>query len=141
MDVVEAAIHDGTVAADVDPRDIVNIVLLGVRDEAYLTMRELALEVLRNPERIGTTSTSEGLACALMFARADWLGKLFVGGSRAARRPRVAQGDPWTLRTISAGCARRSISARPARHWRAPNAATTAGGSHEDDRAHRAAEH
>ena len=82
--VIEDAIQEGRVAADVYPRDIVNIVLLGVRDDDYLTMRELALEVLRNPERIGTTSTSEGLACALMFARSDWLGS--YTWAEAARR-------------------------------------------------------
>jgi len=87
--IIKEAIRSGTVAADVHPTDLVNLVLFGDREEAYLTVRKLALEVLRNPERIGTTSNGERLACALMFARADWL----EGYSWAAAARRV--GDAW----------------------------------------------
>lgn len=48
--------------------------LIGDKDEDYFIIRRLALEVLRNPDRFGTTSISEGCALALIFNRADWLG-------------------------------------------------------------------
>ena len=68
---VESAIASGKVRAQDHPRDIVNILLLGTRDHEYLTVRSLALELLRDPARFGTTSNGEGLAGALMFSRED----------------------------------------------------------------------
>lgn len=71
---IEGAILAGKVKADDHPTDIVNILLLGAREGEYLTVRSLALQLLRNPGRIGTTSAGETLAGALLFAREDWLG-------------------------------------------------------------------
>jgi hypothetical protein len=78
---IEEAIRAGKVDADVRPADIVNIVCLGAREEEYLIVRALALQVLRSPERVGTTSNSEGLACALLFGRGDWLGNYSWAGA------------------------------------------------------------
>jgi hypothetical protein len=71
---ISAAIAAGKVAISDHAYDIVNVCLFGVEDDSYLTVRALALEILRNPQRIGTTSTGEGFAAALLFGRRDWLG-------------------------------------------------------------------
>lgn len=71
---IDEEIDAGKVRADMDPCDILNIVFFGMREDAYFLVRELALEILRNPQRINSTSTSEGLAAALLFNRKDWLG-------------------------------------------------------------------
>ena len=65
----------GKVQADRCAYDIVNIVLFSGQDDAYFTVRALALEILRNPARIRTTSTGETLAAALLFGRKAWLGQ------------------------------------------------------------------
>ena len=71
--VVEEA-SAGKLAADVSLIAAVRRLLFEGRDEAYFDIRSLALEVLRSPDRFKTTSTSEGLALALLFDRKDWLG-------------------------------------------------------------------
>lgn len=72
--IIDEEIGAGKIKADMDPFDILNLVFFGLRDDAYFVVRGLALEILRNPERVNTTSTSEGLAAALLFDRKEWLG-------------------------------------------------------------------
>jgi len=74
MKAFQDAIKAGEIRKNQHPLDLVNEHLFGVRGDAYLTVRALALEILRNPRRIGTTSTGETLAMALLFDRKDWLG-------------------------------------------------------------------
>ena len=71
---ISAAIAAGKVAISDHAYDIVNVCLFGVEDDSYLTVRALALEILRDPQRFRTTSTGEGFAAALLFGRRDWLG-------------------------------------------------------------------
>jgi hypothetical protein len=71
---IKSAIAAGKVSISHSAYDIVNVCLFGVEDDSYLTVRALALEILRNPQRFGTTSTGEGFAAALLFGRRDWLG-------------------------------------------------------------------
>jgi hypothetical protein len=71
---IEETIKLGKVDPSERPIDIINVLLLGARHDAYCTVHALALEILRNPERIRTTSTGEGFAAALIFNRDDWFG-------------------------------------------------------------------
>lgn len=71
--VVVEAIQAGAISPERDPIDLVNECLLGNRDHEYLTVRNLALQILRDPLRIGTMSTGERLAMALLFERPEWL--------------------------------------------------------------------
>ena len=59
---IQEAIEAGEIGADQDLLDVVSRILLGGRRGTYLQVRALALEVLRDRTRFGTTSTGEGLA-------------------------------------------------------------------------------
>lgn len=104
---INAAIAAGKASINDAPYDIVNVCLFGVEDDSYLTVRALALEILRDPQRFRTTSTGEGFAAALLFGRRDWLGS--ATWAYAAKRV----GAEW-LNAICKG--RPSFPLDPGRH-------------------------
>lgn len=81
--VIAKAIGIGETVGDRRPIDLVNACLLGNRSQHYLTVRAWALQILRDPARIGTMSTGERLTMAIMFERTDWLrGESYAGAAQ-----------------------------------------------------------
>lgn len=86
--IIAEKIESGEAAGHYDAIDLVNQHLLGNRSRDYLSIRAWAIAVLRDPGRIGTMSTGERLAMALMFERPEWL----RGDSYAGAAERVGPG-------------------------------------------------